>query len=71
MGGLHGIVLEAQTRFAQQFGCEGEVALGTGDVNVPEIGCQLRQQALDIRPAAVPGNEPVDCGGVPTMSLKT
>jgi hypothetical protein len=45
--------------------------LGTGDVNVPEIGCQLRQQALDIRPAAVPGNEPVDCGGVPTMSLKT
>jgi hypothetical protein len=41
--------------------------LRTGDVNVSEIGCKLRQQALDIGPVAIPRNESMDRGGVPQI----
>lgn len=51
----HGIAFEALTRLLQELRGEGEIALGTGDVDVAEIGGQLRQQALHVRAALVPG----------------
>ena len=64
---LHGITFEAETCLAKQFWRQRKVALRAGDVNVAEIGRQLRQEALHIGAVAVPGDEPVDCEAVPVM----
>ena len=39
---------EALARLLEEFGCHLQVALGGPDIDVAEVGCQLRQQPLDV-----------------------
>ena len=58
------IAFEAHAGFAQQFGGHAEVALGGGDIDVPQIRCQLRQQLLHVGAGAVPGDDSMHGSGV-------
>ena len=64
---LHGVAFEAEACLAKQFWRQRKVALRAGDVNVAEIGRQLRQEALHIGAVAVPGSRPVNCEAVPQV----
>src|SRR5660398_320973 len=55
---------KAQTGFLQQFRRHLQIALGRTDINVSEISCQLRQQALHILARPIPGNHPVNRRGM-------
>jgi hypothetical protein len=61
---LHCVALEAQARFAQEFGRQREVMLRAIQINVAKVGGKVRQQTLHIRSAAVPGHEPMDRSGM-------
>jgi hypothetical protein len=50
------IALKAKASFIQQFRGHREVALGRGDIYMPQIGRQLRQQLLHVRTGAIPGD---------------
>ena len=59
-----------QASFMQQFWRHAEVALCGTEIDVPQIGCQLRQQLLYIGAGTVPCDDPMD-GGRVTDIVKT
>src|SRR6059036_233963 len=62
-----GIALEAPAGLAQEVRRHGEIDLSLGQADVAEVGRELRQQALDVRALAVPGDQPVHSEGVPEI----
>ena len=60
MGPLQSVGGEALARRGEEFGGEGEVALGSREVRMAQVGGQVRQEALDIRPRVVPRGEAPD-----------
>jgi hypothetical protein len=51
-------------RFLEEFGCHLQVALSGPEIDVAEVGCQLRQKPLDVPPRAIPRHDPVHGGSV-------
>ena len=63
------VALESPRGFLQQFRGHAEVHLGGGDADVAQVGGQQRQQALHVRPFAVPGGQPVNGEGVAIIPI--
>ena len=55
--------------FRQEFRRQRQVMLGGHNINMAEVCCELRQQALYVCSAAIPGDEAVNCNGVTIMPL--
>jgi hypothetical protein len=55
---------EAVARLLEEFGCHLQVALSGPEIDVAEVGCQLRQEPLDVPPRAIPRHHPVHGGSV-------
>jgi hypothetical protein len=62
-----GIGLESAASLFEEFGDHREIALGTRDACVSEVGRQMRQAPLDVDPFAVPRQEPMHGKGVAVM----
>jgi hypothetical protein len=61
---LPNVTFEPLAGFTEKFWCHGQIALGSGDVHVPEISRQLGQQALHISSFAIQTNQPMNSEGV-------
>jgi hypothetical protein len=65
MASLHlCIVLEAEAGQFQQLWRHAQVMLSAAQILMPEVGNELRQQALYVRTVPIPCDDPVNGGGV-------
>ena len=64
---LPSVAFKALAGLVQQFRCHGEVTLGSGDMNMAEVSCQLWQQALYVCPLAIPGDQTMNGEGMPQI----
>ena len=62
-----GIGLESPAGLFEEFRNHREIALGTRDPRVSEVGRQMRQAPLDVGPFAVPRQEPMHGKGMSLM----
>jgi hypothetical protein len=58
------VAFKALASLLQQFRCHGQVSLRAGDMDMAEISCQLRQQALHVCALAIPANQAMNCEGM-------
>ena len=61
------IALKALAGLVQQFRRQGKVTLCRSDMNMAEVSCQLRQKALHVCPLAIPGDQAMNCKGMPQV----
>jgi hypothetical protein len=64
---LLGVAFEAGVRLGQQRGRHAQVHLGGGQMGMPQVDRQLRQQFLDVGTLPIPGRQSVNGKGVPLM----
>src|ERR1035438_2685776 len=62
-----GVAFETQARFAQQLSGHREITLRVSNLVMPEVGRQVRQQALYILALAIPGDKTDCCEGMPKV----
>jgi hypothetical protein len=60
----HRIQGEALVGRLQEFGRHSEVTLGRSDIEVTQVGSELRKQSLDVLAAAIPRDDTVHGRGV-------
>src|ERR1700730_15573687 len=51
-------------RLLEEFRCHLQITLSGPEIGVAEVGCQLRQEPLDISASAIPRHNPVHGGSV-------
>jgi hypothetical protein len=55
---------KAVARLLEEFRRHLQITLSGPEIGVAEVGCQLRQEPLDIMPSAIPRHNPVHGGSV-------
>ncbi len=60
----HRVVGETLAGRLQEFGRHSEVTLSRSDVEVTEVGSELRKQSLDVLAGAIPRDDTVHARGV-------
>ena len=56
----HRVLGEAVTGRLQEFGRHSKVTLGRSDIEVTEVGSELRKQSLDVLAGSIPSDDTVN-----------
>jgi hypothetical protein len=67
MNHLPNVAFEAQRCFYQQFRSHCQIDLSTGEINMPEVCGEPRQQTLNVQSISIPSNHAVHRERVPQI----
>ena len=61
------MVMEPAVNFSKQLRCGTQVNLGGGNFHVAQVGGERGEPGVDVLPITIPGQQPMNCEGMPQI----